>query len=271
MIARELPPDEVLASWQHVEQRALDLRAAGVPGTLQELRMRAYLDLLQERDARTAPSTGQAGSGEPGLQDGRRRRTGTARPDGAAGTAALVPARRTARPGHPRAAPAPASPARAAAGAQPGGAGHHYRAAGDPPGPVRHPGRSRRVRAAGPRHRPGPGGRRGPQPGYSLVRDRPAPRRHRRRARLCPRPAPRPPGSAEPHVQRRHPWPLQSCPGPRRLPARPQTAAPGHRPKRSMYRPGLQPARGPLRLGPHHPLAPGGATCECNLAPRCKR
>jgi Domain of unknown function (DUF222) len=56
MIARELPPDEVLASWQHVEQRALDLRAAGVPGTLQELRVQAYLDLLQERDSRCAPA-----------------------------------------------------------------------------------------------------------------------------------------------------------------------------------------------------------------------
>ena len=55
MVARELPSDEVLASWQHVEQRALDLRAAGVPGTLQDLRVRAYLDLLQERDSRTAP------------------------------------------------------------------------------------------------------------------------------------------------------------------------------------------------------------------------
>src|SRR5580700_5901212 len=55
MVARELPPDEVLASWQHVEQRALDLRAAGVPGTLQDLRVRAYLDLLQERDTRAAP------------------------------------------------------------------------------------------------------------------------------------------------------------------------------------------------------------------------
>jgi hypothetical protein len=53
MMARELPSDEVLASWQHVEQRALDLRAAGMPGTLQELRVRAYLDLLQERDSRT--------------------------------------------------------------------------------------------------------------------------------------------------------------------------------------------------------------------------
>jgi hypothetical protein len=52
MVARELPSDEVLASWQHVEQRALDLRAAGLPGTLQELRVTAYLDLLQERDSR---------------------------------------------------------------------------------------------------------------------------------------------------------------------------------------------------------------------------
>jgi hypothetical protein len=52
MVARELPSDEVLASWQHVEQRALDLRAAGMPGTLRELRVKAYLDLLQERDSR---------------------------------------------------------------------------------------------------------------------------------------------------------------------------------------------------------------------------
>jgi uncharacterized protein DUF222 len=64
MEARELPPDEVLASWQHVEQRALDLRAAGMSGTLRELRVRAYLDLLQERDSRLVPAgagTGQAG------------------------------------------------------------------------------------------------------------------------------------------------------------------------------------------------------------------
>jgi Domain of unknown function (DUF222) len=57
LVARELPPDEVLASWQHVEQRALDLRAAGIPGTLQELRVQAYRDLLQERDSRLAPDS----------------------------------------------------------------------------------------------------------------------------------------------------------------------------------------------------------------------
>ena len=69
MVARELPSDEVLASWQHVEQRALDLRAAGVPGTLQDLRVRAYLDLLQERDSRATPEepadSGGAGQDQP--------------------------------------------------------------------------------------------------------------------------------------------------------------------------------------------------------------
>src|SRR3984957_18220867 len=64
MVARELPSDEVLASWQHVEQRALDLRAAGVPGTLQELRVRAYLDLLQERDPPPPPPPPPAAPGK---------------------------------------------------------------------------------------------------------------------------------------------------------------------------------------------------------------
>ena len=57
MIAREMPSAEILASMQHVEQRALDLRDAGVPGTLEELKARAYLDLLQERDSRSAQAT----------------------------------------------------------------------------------------------------------------------------------------------------------------------------------------------------------------------
>jgi len=78
LVARELPSDEVLASWQHVEQRALDLRAAGMPGTLQELRVRAYLDLLQERDSRGQPAAAPAGeasgeageTGEPDSPDG---------------------------------------------------------------------------------------------------------------------------------------------------------------------------------------------------------
>jgi len=68
MSARELHPDQVLASWQHIDQRARDLRAAGVPGTLRELRVQAYLDLLQERDTRTAPASPDASS-DPDASD----------------------------------------------------------------------------------------------------------------------------------------------------------------------------------------------------------
>jgi hypothetical protein len=85
MSARELPPDEVLASWQHVDQRARDLRAAGIPGTLKELRVIAYLDLLQERDIRTAePDPGQgthpSDTGGPGESDDPGDAGGTAGP-----------------------------------------------------------------------------------------------------------------------------------------------------------------------------------------------
>jgi len=69
MSARELPPDQVLASWQHVDQRARDLRAAGIPGTLKQLRVMAYLDLLQERDSRTIPPS-PAQDADPGDTDG---------------------------------------------------------------------------------------------------------------------------------------------------------------------------------------------------------
>ncbi len=77
MVAHEMPPDEVLASWQHVEQRALDLRAAGLEGSLQELRVRAYLDLLQERDSRDAHGRSDAPeppASSPGPTTGGTRR-----------------------------------------------------------------------------------------------------------------------------------------------------------------------------------------------------
>ena len=55
---RELPSVEVLASMQHIEDRARALRDAGVAGTWEELKVRATLDLLQERDSRPAPDEG---------------------------------------------------------------------------------------------------------------------------------------------------------------------------------------------------------------------
>src|SRR5579875_3519404 len=70
MVARELPSEELLASQQHVEQRALELLAAGVPGSLRELRVRAWLDLLQERDSRIIPAGQQAGQAGGAAADG---------------------------------------------------------------------------------------------------------------------------------------------------------------------------------------------------------
>jgi hypothetical protein len=106
MVARELPPDEVLASWQHVEQRALDLRAAGVPGTVQELRVRAYLDLLQERDSRTAlddpgqnsDPDGNADPDEPGGPGGCGPGDNPGGPGGSGSADRVRPARPDAGP-----------------------------------------------------------------------------------------------------------------------------------------------------------------------------
>jgi Domain of unknown function (DUF222) len=86
MIARELPTAEAAASWQHLEQRALDLRAAGMPGTLDELRIRALLDLLQERDSRAALASQEPDTGPAGGADG----TGRARQPGQAGGPSLA-------------------------------------------------------------------------------------------------------------------------------------------------------------------------------------
>jgi len=47
---RELPPEEVLAASQHIDATARALRSGGLPGTLQQLRVRVYLDCAQGLD-----------------------------------------------------------------------------------------------------------------------------------------------------------------------------------------------------------------------------
>src|SRR5437868_3828667 len=53
----ELPPAEVLAADQRITARAKELRAAGLEGDMDQLRARAYLDLLLGKDSR--PGQGQ--------------------------------------------------------------------------------------------------------------------------------------------------------------------------------------------------------------------
>ena len=67
-----LPPAEVLEADQRITERALALRDAGLPGSLEELRARAYLDTLLGQDSSVsnepAPSNEPTPSNEPAPQ-----------------------------------------------------------------------------------------------------------------------------------------------------------------------------------------------------------
>ena len=60
LAGRELPPDQVLAADERITAWAGELKAAGLDGGMDELRARAYLDLLLGKDSRpAAPSRGR--------------------------------------------------------------------------------------------------------------------------------------------------------------------------------------------------------------------
>ena len=196
MVARELPSDEVLASWQHVEQRALDLRAAGLPGTLQELRVRAYLDLLQERDSRAAPKDPQSATRPAAAPTAPTAPTAPGRRRSPPPPHPLVrhraePRRHRRRPRLPPRPPPPArhrtpgyqttrhrTPGRRPTGYQaPGHQATEHRATGNP----QHPADPHHPRSLRPRPRP----RRLPPQPRPPAPD-PRPQRHLHRARLQP-------------------------------------------------------------------------------------
>src|SRR5690349_18287683 len=63
LMGRELPPDEVLACDQRICWWAGELRKAGLEGGMDELRARAFLDLVLGKDSRPRP--GQDGTAAP--------------------------------------------------------------------------------------------------------------------------------------------------------------------------------------------------------------
>jgi hypothetical protein len=66
LAGRELPPAAVLAADQKITAWARQLKAAGLAGSMGELRARAYLDLLLGTDSRPRPGgPGGGGSGPP--------------------------------------------------------------------------------------------------------------------------------------------------------------------------------------------------------------
>ena len=70
LMGRELPPDEVLAADQRICWWAGELKAAGLDGGMDELRARAFLDLVLGKDSRPrdplAADAGQDGDGTAG-------------------------------------------------------------------------------------------------------------------------------------------------------------------------------------------------------------
>ena len=83
LMGRELPPDEVLAADQRITAWAQELRTAGLDGGMDELRARAYLDLLLGKDSRpraqdTEAAGPPAGAGpSPALGRPGARRAGS--------------------------------------------------------------------------------------------------------------------------------------------------------------------------------------------------
>jgi hypothetical protein len=77
LMGRELPPDEVLAADERITAWAGQLRQAGLDGGIDELRARAYLDLLLGKDSRPRHQTTAGGGGDGAGPDGSGGRGGS--------------------------------------------------------------------------------------------------------------------------------------------------------------------------------------------------
>jgi hypothetical protein len=94
LTGRELPPAEVLAADQKITARARELKKAGLDGSMDELRARAYVDLLLGRDSRPRLGTadGQDGPGAEAPKDGGSEPHGPAASPAAGPAASPIPA-----------------------------------------------------------------------------------------------------------------------------------------------------------------------------------
>ena len=126
LAGRELPPAEVLAADQRISWWARQLKKAGLAGSMDELRARAYLDLLLDKDSRPDPAGGT--TSEPGDSDGTSSAAGES--DGTSGgtggtagraAAAVRQAVRETAGQAPRIPPDPAGPRPPGAGVRPSG------------------------------------------------------------------------------------------------------------------------------------------------------
>ena len=293
MVARELPSDEVLASWQHVEQRALGLRAAGMPGTLQELRVRAYLDLLQERDSRGLPADPAPAADQPPPASAPDQPAPGADPP-APPNAGSDGANGPDGPGNGGPGNGPGGPDRRGG---PGGPGRNGPGGPGPaPAPAAGPSLAALVTITipaatlhGRSETPGEADGFGPLDGDD-ARDLAAAAARHPRTRWCVT-ALNPDGTAAAHgcLPGRHPPPGPDPPSLNirmipvaRGPCDHARAEVGYHPSRTLTHlirarnatctaPGCSRPAARCDLDHTHPWDRGGRTCECNLAPLCRR
>ncbi len=100
---RDLPSAEVLAADQRISARARELKSAGLAGTMDELRARAYLDFLLGRTGLPQPGTSDPGAGQPAEST-----AAPGRPDVSPAGAGAGPDRPDAGPDRPDTSPAAA-------------------------------------------------------------------------------------------------------------------------------------------------------------------
>ncbi len=270
MVAREMPPEEILASWQHVEQRALDLRADGDRPARCRNSASGHFSICCRNETAAIPKPArpaaqQAPAATAPAATAPAATAPAATPGGAADRAGVpVPAPEvTDRPGPVRTAAAsaardtgPSIAAQVTITVPLGTALGQSEVPGDVAGfGLVDAQTARDLLAAAARH---------PDTRWCLTALNPdgtaaahgcAAGRHSWPPGSGP---PDPPGHGllrpEHHPQPGHPRPLRPHPGRVRVPAQPQAPAPGQRPQPPLQRPRLRPSRRPLRFGPLDPL-----------------
>jgi hypothetical protein len=85
LMGRELPPDEVLAADQRISWWAGELKQAGLEGGMDELRARAFLDLVLGKDSRPREDASDDAADATGQDDATAHQPPGAGPAGGAG------------------------------------------------------------------------------------------------------------------------------------------------------------------------------------------
>ncbi len=130
-----LPPDEALAADQMISSRVLELKAAGMAGTMDQLRARAYLDILLGQDS-SPVLAGQDSSARQSTEGAGPAQT---EGQGPADDQADTPGRAADEPGSPRPGAAGADTSELPNSDQPGrGSSQSGRGTGGQDRPVGH-------------------------------------------------------------------------------------------------------------------------------------